>query len=132
MDIEPILIDFDGDKWEHPFITTLAFNFTTPSEINYGCFDGNLLRIWLQQENNTAHIVAVVNDEIYNDVESSIDHIADYLSVLLHEDCWCPGEQFCFTEFGKKMSVFTDFSFEVSPDICIHYDGPSEGWNWSS
>lgn len=132
MYIEPILINFDNDRWEHPDIATLAFNFTKPSEINYGCFDGNLLRVWVERPNKTVHFVIVVDDDTYNNIESSIDELGSYLSVLIHEDCWCPGEQFCFSEFGKKLSVFKDFSFRVSPDICIHYDGPSNGWSWSS
>lgn len=138
--ITPILINFNGETWENPEIATEVFYNCQPSEINYNCFDGNLIRIWLKSEEHFAHIVATVcDDELYEMcsgiTEFDTDLIAGWLFTVLFEDVWAPGgEQFCFSEFGEKLSVLSsdDTNFNISPDICVHYDGPSEGWGWSS
>ena len=134
--ITPILIDFENDSWENPEIATEVFMKCSPSEINFGCFDGNLVRIWINSDEHSAHIVATVSDKIYSslDEEFNADDFASWLFCVLFEDIWMPGgEQFCFTGFGKKLEVFSkSFEFSVSPDICVHYDGKESGWNWSS
>lgn len=137
--IEPIIMDFKSESWEHPDISTLAFNFTMPSEINEGCFDGQLARIVLESNSELLNIVAIVEEEFYlklcNDELSKddLEEFAQYIFVTLFEDVWSPGEQFCFTDFGKSISHFSKkFEYTVSPDVCIHYDGPGEGWGWST
>lgn len=134
--IIPILIDFKNESWENPEIATEIWMKCEPSQINFGCFDGNLVRIWLDNGEESAHIVATVSEEIYSSVLDGFDadEFSSWLMTILFEDVWSPGgTQFCFTEFGKKLEVFSNsFTFSVSHDICVHYDGKERGWNWSS
>lgn len=134
--ITPILIDFENETWENPEIATEVWLNCELSEINAGCFDGNLIRIWLKSGEHSAHIVATVSEEIYSSFEENFnaDEFSSWLFCVLFEDVWAPGgDQFCFSEFGKRMSVFSkSFEFSASPDICVHYDGKEHGWGWSS
>lgn len=137
--IEPILMDFNNKTWENPDIAELAFNYTTPSELNRGCFSGQLVRIIMSTGDLLLHIVAIAEEEFYiklcdNELtDEDLDEFSSVLSIILFEDVWSPGEQFCFTDFGKSIAVFSNvYEYTISPDICIHYDGPGKGWGWSS
>lgn len=131
-------------NWQHPNIENLINEYCTPSDINDGYYDGPLVRAIY--ENVT--IVALLENNVYdtfineclsNKMKTPLAHTSlhEYFAVMLLEDVWVPqDEQFCFTEYGKKLGKV--FSYEIpykfiSPDLGLRLDDdidPNSNWGY--
>jgi hypothetical protein len=136
-------------KWVNPEIEDII-NW---SKVEDGYITKDIFRIWIENENeSSAQIVAYIpelqskidkikfDEETYSDKfnkvftgKFSFENIAMQLWVTLFEDVWTPGnEQFCFTEFGERLSdKFINFtSIKISPDIALAKEETENGTNY--
>jgi hypothetical protein len=127
-------------KWQHPRIKKLINKYCVPSDINAGYYDGNIIRACYKDFT----IVALLTNDVYqkfldecfsNKTSNPLAHtdLHQFIAVMILEDVWIPGdEQFCFTEYGKKISELfsydTPYEF-ISPDLGLRLDDDS-GSSW--
>jgi hypothetical protein len=141
---EPILISIGNEKWEHPEINDIVESL---KDSDYeGMCGGPFYKFWLYQEEKLiGHVVCAMDNDFYRTVydwntpleskqdgwnQEAVDTMYGMLWVSLVEDFWSPaGEQFCFSEFGKKIPVDVEVR-GCSPDVVVHEE--TDGWEWSS
>ncbi len=155
--VEPIIIMFNDTNWTHPNIQEIVDSEKDEDQLNESCevWMGPWVRIFLEQENKTIYTVCrfsdrttyenhlkycypKFNDEYEGDEKASevMQEIVGFLTVALQEDVWAPGgEQFVFSEVGKKLNDYFDFNSKfclslISPDVGIHDEG--DHWAWST
>jgi hypothetical protein len=128
---EPVLIDFDQQHWHHPDIEDLLtwkVDGINPGRWSYDY----LYRVYLETaQKESAYIVVHWPDVEWEDFRRQ--DLADIIPVILFDDVWMPGgEQFCFTDLGRKLSKkFNGSAITfMSPDVGIEAD--EIGYNWSS
>ena len=144
---EPILISYEDKEWQHPDIMELVKLYSEPCGYNGGnWYIKNLIRIWLRKDSQLVHIVAICEDDFYISFNESMpksgnmtkeeskefsEEFIGLLQVILFEDVWSPGEQFCFSEFGESIQHFLhkDASISWSPDIGVGMPD-KEGGKW--
>ena len=129
-------------NWQHPNIEKLINEYCIPSDPNDGYYDGPIVRAVYE---NVTVVVLLKNDvyDIFNaeclsrKTANPLPHtdLHQYIALMLLEDVWVPyGEQFCFTEYGKKLSSV--FSYEtpyefISPDLGLRLDDSNDvNSNW--
>jgi hypothetical protein len=131
-------------NWQHPLIKKLIDKYCTPCELNEGYYDGPVVRAVYKKVTIVALLEENVFDNFVNECMSNKTkkprkHTSLHLPIatMLLEDVWIPyDEQFCFTEYGKKLAeVFPyNVSYEfISPDIGIRLDDelyPNSNWGY--
>ena len=129
----PILIDFDNNTWIHPDIEDLLE--WEINGINLGKWSYNkLTRVYIENDKKQTVYMVVLSEELENG-NIPLDELQMQLEVALFEDVWSPGgEQFCFSNFGDKLSKTfgygnTKITF-VSPDVGV--EDVSGKYSWSS
>jgi hypothetical protein len=155
--IEPVIIIAKDRRWTHPEIDDIVKTMVPDNVPGTNCdvITGPWVRIYLEQDKKTLYTVCVFgdpekyedhlrycyknfNEDVYEEdrAEEIINEMLGFLFISLVEDVWAPGgEQFCFTDFGKYISGYFDYSREIrlsfmSPDVEIHDDG--DHWSFSS
>lgn len=155
--IEPLIITFQENNWTHPLINEIVEEYKEEDQPNRSCevWMGPLVRIYLEQdgkhvytvcrfidkdmyENHLKYSYEKFNEEHYEKerAQQIFYEMVSFLLTALQEDVWMPGnEQFCFSDFGKRLNDYFDFNspFSIplmSPDVGIHDEG--DYWLWST
>jgi len=139
VDIEPMVISInckENNTWIHPDID----NYFKPNTYD-NTIDDKVFKMHIQTEDDKTLTIVFKSEELNNRIEADIysvenwnfENIYSMMCTVLLEDVWMPGgEQFVFTNFGKKVSEIISFDKPVNasltPDVGL--EGDSEGYSW--
>jgi hypothetical protein len=149
---EPVLIYLDNEQWTHPNIEDILgfsesfneglWNQTDVFKLDLVNTDNKYMTVIAVSEDLKQfwdHYTNILDEDLNNKSEVNekthdlsmllSEVLAIALDVILIEDVWSPGgEQFCFTEFGEKVSDFLlrGYKFSHTPDVAVSKDGPTE------
>ena len=133
-DITPLIMDYDNNHWEHPFIDT----YFQPDESNY---DTNVYRIYLKNKNNEQLYICFksnyldekvktyfkdtpledTSNDIFKSPYINVDYIYEMVDLTLNEDVFIlsPNVEFNIsnskdyatfrTMYPSEQFIFTDF-----------------------
>lgn len=149
-DITPVCLQFTSDfdnPWIHPNIKEL---YTPDPNMAPFEHDTDVWRIYYKNSRNETLYVYFKSqrmDEISEKFDMGLPKqdfwkppyidaklAVSYLKLVLLEDIWMPGgEQFCFTEFGQKVSNFFSYDPEITlftPDCGMVPHTDKNGTEW--